>query len=196
MPPKASQEVSMCQTHPLNANTYPGRPILEAEAEEQLQNAKRKPHTKTSKVANDPYANESPEDKGAQIQKAAEQIAGIEDGMETLKAKVRETKPKPIHSHLHPTGKGNKVSIKGTASGMSFISRIMIDIDTYLEDMVLSDSEIDEVAGKSSKTKMQEKMTLVKEAIRNACSGSKADNIDASGACAITNNKGNNAALL
>ncbi|KAG1866910.1 hypothetical protein F4604DRAFT_1927890 [Suillus subluteus] len=147
MPPKASQ-VSMHWTRPSNANAHPGRPILEAEAEEQLQNAKRKPW--------------------------------IEDGMEALEAKGRESNTKPIRPCPRPTGKGNKVSIKDTAS----------------EDALLSDSEIDEVAGKSGKTKKQQKMTLLKEAIRNAHSGSKADDIDALGAHAISNNKGNNVVLL
>ncbi|KAG1874419.1 hypothetical protein F4604DRAFT_1925294 [Suillus subluteus] len=159
MPPKASQ-VSMHWTRPSNTNAHPGRPVLEAEAEEWLQNAKRKPRTKTPK--------------------AAEQIAGIEDGMEALEAKGCKSNPKPICPHPRPTGKGNKVTIKDTAS----------------EDALLSDSEIDEVAGKSGKTKKQQKMILLKEAIRNARSGSKADNIDASGAHAISNNKGNNAVLF
>lgn len=62
----------MCRTCPSNANAHPGRPVLEAEAEERLQNAKGKPRTKTSKVANTPYANESPEERNAHIQKVAE----------------------------------------------------------------------------------------------------------------------------
>ncbi|KAG2093478.1 uncharacterized protein F5147DRAFT_820945 [Suillus discolor] len=176
MPPKASQEVSTCQTRPSNANAHPGRPVLEAEAEEQLQNAKGKPRTKTSKVANTPYANESPEERNARIQKVAERIAGIEDGMETLEAKMHESKPKPIQPHPCPTGKGNKVSMKDTAS----------------EDTLLRDSEIDEADRKSGKEKKQEKTMLLKEAIRNARSGLKA----ALDACAISNNKDNNVALL
>ncbi|KAG2114054.1 hypothetical protein BD769DRAFT_1391499 [Suillus cothurnatus] len=60
-----------------------------AEAEEQLQNTKRKPRTKNSKVTDNPYANESPEQSSARIQKAAQQIAGIEDDMVALEAEVQ-----------------------------------------------------------------------------------------------------------
>jgi hypothetical protein len=72
MAPKPSQEVSTRRTHPVNANAHPGRPVLEAEAEERLQNTKRKPRTKNSKVTDDPYTNESPEQTSARIQKAAQ----------------------------------------------------------------------------------------------------------------------------
>jgi hypothetical protein len=117
----------------VNANAHPGRPVLEAEAEEQLQNAKRKSCTKSSKVTDDPYANESPEQKSTYIQKAAERIAGIEDDMEALEAKVwpgRGIKAKPVRPR--PVAKGKKTSSTDITDGMINITlRIETDIDTH-----------------------------------------------------------------
>ncbi|KAG2029136.1 hypothetical protein BDR03DRAFT_1018861 [Suillus americanus] len=154
----------MRQTRPSNANAHPGRPVLEAEAEERLQNAKRKPRTKKSKVTNDPHANESPEEKSAQIQKAAERIAGIEDDMVTLEGKALGNKPKPVRPRPHPhaKGKSQQVPTKDAASDTP-------TVDDRPEDMLLSAGEADVVAEKPGKKQTAEKMkTLLKEAIRNA----------------------------
>lgn len=133
MAPKASQEVSTRRTRPANANAHPGRPVLEAEAEERLQNAKRKSRTKSSKVTDDPHANESPEQKSARIQKAAERIAGIEDDMEALEAEVRGgIKAKPVRPHPRPVAKGKKTSSTDITDGMINVTlRIETDINTH-----------------------------------------------------------------
>jgi hypothetical protein len=135
MAPKASQEVSTRRTRPANANTHPGRPVLEAEAEERLQNAKRKSRTKSLKATDDPHANESPEQKSARIQKAAERIAGIEDNMEALEAEVRggiKAKPVRPRPRPHPVAKGKKTSSTDITDGMINVTlRIETDIDTH-----------------------------------------------------------------
>ncbi|KAG1821797.1 uncharacterized protein BJ212DRAFT_1477637 [Suillus subaureus] len=193
MAPKASQEVSTCRTHPSNTNAHPGRPVLEAKAEEHLRNAKRKLHTKKSKVTNDPHANESPEEKSAQIQKAAEQIAGIEDNMVTLKAKALGNKLKPVHPHPHPRtkGKSQQVPTKDAASDTP-------TVNDGPEDMLLSASEADVVAEKPGKKQTAEKTkTLLKEAIRNAQNSEiKTDSNNNSDInTRVSDKKGNNAAL-
>jgi hypothetical protein len=104
--------------------------VLEADAEERLQNTKRKPRTKKSKAANDQHASESPEEKSARIQKAAERIARIEDDMATLEAKVLKTKPKPVRPPS-TKDKNQQVPIKDAASGMSLTSRVVTELDTY-----------------------------------------------------------------
>ncbi|KAG2347175.1 hypothetical protein BDR05DRAFT_945547 [Suillus weaverae] len=178
MVPKASQEVSTRRTRPVNANTHPGRPVIEAKAEERLQNSKRKPRTKSSKVTDDPHANESPEEKSARIQKAAEQIAGIEDTMEALEAQVQGgIKAKPVRPH--PVGKGKKTSSQDITDDKTTC------VDP--EDTLLSDGETEVVGGKKKKEKAAK--MLLKEAIKNA---HKTDNID-SDAHAISDKKGNNA---
>ncbi|KAG1888166.1 hypothetical protein F4604DRAFT_1916096 [Suillus subluteus] len=190
--PKASQEVSTCRTRPSNADAHPGRPVLEAEAEERLQNAQRKPRTKKSKVANDPHANESPEEKSARIQKAAERIAGIEDDMVTLEAKALGNKPKPVCPRPRAKGKSQQVSTKDAASDTP-------TVNDGPEDMLLSAGEADGVAEKSGKKQTVEKTkTLLKEAIRNTRNSEiKTDSNNNSDidTHAISDKKGNNAAF-
>ncbi|KAG2158744.1 uncharacterized protein EDB93DRAFT_1245977 [Suillus bovinus] len=127
MAPKASQEVSTCQTRPTNANAHPGRP--------------------SSKVTDDPHTNKSPEQKSAHIQKAAEQIAGIEDDMEALEAKVQGgIKAKPVCPRPRPVAKGKKTSSTDiTDDGQTTC------VDA--EDTLLSDGEAEVVGGKEKKEK-------------------------------------------
>lgn len=77
--------------------------------------------------------------------------------METLEAKMHESKPKPIRPRPRPIGKGNKVSMKDTTSGMSLLSRVVTETDTYLEDTLLRDSEIDEAAGKVARQRSRKR---------------------------------------
>ncbi|KAG0697061.1 hypothetical protein DFH29DRAFT_1004034 [Suillus ampliporus] len=190
MAPEASQEVSMHRTRPSNANAHPGRPVLEAKAEERLQNAKRKPRTKKSKVANDPHANESPEEKSARIQKATEPIAGIEDDMVTLEAKALGNKPKPVHPRPRAKGKSQQVPTKDAASNMP-------TVDDGPEDMLLSAGEADVVAEKPGKKTAEKTKMLLKEAIRNTRNSDiKTDiNNNSDINTRVSDKKGNNAAL-
>ena len=108
-----SESQVLCRTHTSNATAHPVRLVLEAEAQERQENLKRKPRTKSTKAAHDPFVNETPEQKKARIQETVEYVAGIEANMEAHEAKLRSSKPEPVRPK---TRSGRKKGSTATAS--------------------------------------------------------------------------------
>ncbi|KAG2076424.1 hypothetical protein BDR04DRAFT_1139681 [Suillus decipiens] len=162
-----------CCTCASNATAHPGRLVLEAEAQEHQENLKRKPRTKSTKAAHDPFVNETPEQKKARIQETVEYIAGIEANMEAHEAKLQCSKPEPVHPK---TQSGRK---KGSTATASVSEEVQPDYQ---------DSYNDEDGRKKSygpNDTMRAQVTL-KEAIKNARNRIKAS--EESDTCAGVSN--------